>query len=172
MNKQLTLNFKVPEGLQIDEANSDLSKGKIALKEIPKKLDYITIVNRLRDSRDTWYECIENGNIRDVSAGCTPFARFSSPDLDSLSSLGALNMLNNVAKYFNDGWKPEARRYGVKYFLYLSFESALSNKSTVLVGNHKTIQQSCVYFKTREHATQALEILGGELVRKALTLNH
>lgn len=76
--------------------------------------------------------------------------------------LRAINTLLNVAKYLNGNWQPDWKNYNeFKYYIYISsgninIDSVMANFSDL------------VYFRSRELAQQAINILGEETIRLAL----
>lgn len=84
-----------------------------------------------------------------------------------LRKLLALNKLVNVAKFLNEGWEPDwsnPREYKwyIAYF-YKTKELAFDCNTEV--------PESCVYFKSKELALKAVEILGEETVKLAIASN-
>lgn len=79
--------------------------------------------------------------------------------------LEAINKLMNVAKYLNGDWKHDMH-FDVYADWKYTFE--IVNHSKLVIANHLYIK-SIVYFKTEELARQALEILGEDVIRTALS---
>lgn len=75
-----------------------------------------------------------------------------------------INKLMNVAKYLNGEWKPNweetSRKYYIKY-------SDINNE--IYVDYSQTIHSSVAYFESEELAKQAIEILGEETIKLALS---
>ena len=75
----------------------------------------------------------------------------------------AINELMNVAKYLNDGWKPDWNNgLEEKYYLYIN------NGNKLCVYYIYGYNKGPVYFKSEELARQAIEILGEETIKLAL----
>ena len=74
----------------------------------------------------------------------------------------AKNMLANVAKYLNDGWKPDRCSYKYCINNYYGNLVVYSTKGECSICLGQSI------FKTKELAQQAIEILGEETVKLAL----
>lgn len=74
----------------------------------------------------------------------------------------AINKLLNTAKYLNGDWKPE---YG-KQIWYLSGDI---NGADVWQNPSLAYKTELTYFKTRKLAEQAIEILGEETIKLALS---
>lgn len=76
----------------------------------------------------------------------------------------AINMLLNVAKYLNDGWEPNWDDADEKkYIIFLGLRKKINISCTILANGY------IVYFKTEELAEQAIEILGEETIKLALS---
>lgn len=78
----------------------------------------------------------------------------------------AINKLLNVAKYLNGDWKPDWEN-GCEYKWYIEdFENEI-NIDYIINCNSRI-----VYFRTKELAQQAIQILGEETIRLALTTDY
>ena len=81
-------------------------------------------------------------------------------------NLEALVKLINTAKYLNGDWLPvENINANNNYYIYFS-------GNVLKIIPHCIIHTGSVYFKTKELAQKAIEILGEDTIRKALTLNY
>lgn len=66
----------------------------------------------------------------------------------------------NVAKYLNSDWQPDWNNNSEsKYIIELCINS-------IIIQDFKTLNYSVTYFKTRELAEQAVNIIGEENIRK------
>ena len=74
----------------------------------------------------------------------------------------AMNKMMNVAKYFNGDWQAVFDGATTNWMIYYDI-----NKLTII--GYKYIHSSFVYFKTKELAQQAIEILGEETIKLALS---
>lgn len=164
-----TITIEAPKGHEIDLELSNLKEGKIVFKEVKVNLVYENIANELFKGKSSYYIC---GNGAITTYESTPTNPNNSMTRVQLESILALNKLCNVAKYLNGDWLPDKGRNGNNWFLLLQYEDMQGMYQTLTVGRHGTVQHSCVYFKTKELAKQAIEILGEKEIRKALTLNH
>lgn len=92
----------------------------------------------------------------------------NSPTKEQLESILALNKLCNVAKYLNGDWLPDwdDNTEFKFYLLYDHYKDRLSVEANTM------IESSRVYFNSEELAYKAIDILGEEEIKKALTLNH
>ena len=155
-----------PDGFEIDKEKSTFEK--IVFKKIKKDLSYKDIANNFFNHKD--YFCIRSsGDILflegSLDASEDPN---NSSTKEQLESILALNKLCNVAKYLNDDWIPE---FGAKQHFYLTIDMDKNVRASNTSCQGGLPVSNNVYFKTLELAKQAIEILGEEEVRKALTLN-
>lgn len=165
------LEINIPEGHEIDLDKSNLSKGIVFFKEVKRTLTYEGIANKLFSKKTYWIT--DYGQININQEGLENyFTCYNSNNADSreqLESILALNKLCNVAKYLNGDWLPRSHPDYV-YYIQLGSEYSKISKTTSF-GTGMCLS-SIVYFKTKELAQQAIEILGEKEIRKALTLNH
>lgn len=161
MSKENNKEFKIviPEGYEIDKENSTFEK--IVFKKIEKKLTYKDIANKLfKDGSHCYID--ENGHIMFTSVGwqCPNVA----PTTQQLQRLLAINKLMNVAYYLNEGsefnWKDRSE---YKYFIYYN-----NNKKIFQIDSNTFVNYGIVYFKSKELAKQAIEILGEDTIKLAL----
>lgn len=149
-----------PEGYEIDEKNSTFEK--IVFKKVEEKLTYKKIAKELFSkgcySTDTFgniFHAITISNITDPN---------NAPTKHQLERLLALNKLMNVAHYLNDGWEPNWNDGGQEKF-YIYYNSAVK---TFNVSANFYYNGGVTYFKSKEIAKQAIEILGEETIKLAL----
>lgn len=69
--------------------------------------------------------------------------------------LAAFNKLQNIAKYLNDGWKPDFRSFEKKWFIGKDGKSFTTKYNLV-------INEANVYFKNEDLANEAIRIMGKE----------
>jgi hypothetical protein len=81
--------------------------------------------------------------------------------------LRAIHRLLNVAKYLNRDWKPDFSNLN-EYKYYIKLEE--NNK--IDFDFHSCYNRSIIYFKTEELAQQAIEILGEDTIKLALTTDY
>lgn len=155
--------IEIPEGYEIDKDNSTFER--IVFKEIKKVLTYNDVARELfSDKISHWIN--SRGTIY-IQNFCTSINDpNNSTSKQQLESILALNKLCNVAKYLNGDWVPNTTIVD-KYFIQLT-----SFNYTVTITSITGFYGGIVYFKTRELAEQALNILGEEEIKKALTLNY
>lgn len=126
-NNQLTID--IPEGMNIDIVNSDLTKGIIKFKS--NNITYDDIVNSFNSMA-----CINvSGHSNDIN------------------KFKAMVQLMNIAKYYNKDWRPnwnnsKESKYLIKFDNHNS-EFFIDNGFTVSLGN--------VYFKNIKDAQSVID---------------
>lgn len=151
--------IEIPEGYEVDKENSTFEK--IIFKKVEEKLTYEKIAEKLFKF-ETHYYIDSNGVIRKNSAGWK--CPNAAPTSQQLEKLLALNKLMNVAYYLNDGWEPNWNDGGQEKF-YIYYNSAVK---TLNVSANFYYNGGVVYFKSKEIAKQAIQILGEDIVKLAL----
>lgn len=160
MEKSVVIN--IPEGYKIDKEKSTFEK--IVLKK--KEEDYNSISEKLFCSNCTYY-ITNHGDILDCVVGVTEHVSHNTNNCTSkkqAEKLLAINKLMNVAKYLNGDWKPDWFDGESKF--YLRFDH-ISN--VISIGNESIISSEVVFFKTPQLAKEAIEILGEETIKLALS---
>lgn len=148
-----------PEGYEIDKDKSTFEK--IVFKKVEEKLTYEKIVEKLFKFNEHYY-IDEDGSIIKTSTDWR--CPNSAPTKHQLERLLALNKLMNVAHYLNEGsefdWEDDLQ---AKYHIFYN------NKSkTIIIDLNAYLNCGVVYFKSKELAEQAIEILGEETIKLAL----
>ena len=127
-NNQLTID--IPEGMEIDLENSDLTKGIVRFKQ-----SIITY----KDVEDTLKLGI---NCKSIMV-----------NKNNVSKLVTLSKLMNIAKYYNGDWKPDWRSLmESKYYIYYSTRS-----NTYGVANTSNTNYGNIYFRLYEDAKAVIE---------------
>ena len=160
------LKISIPEGYEIDQSKSDLSKGIIEFKPIEKKkLNYEDIAKKL---------FVKNGGFCTSSSGTiSEFSKCieltaSEPTMlplkKQLECLMAYNKLRNVAEYLNEGFNFKILDANQeKWYLYYELSKKQLNCAIVYASI-----SSHVFFKSKELGEKAIEILGEVEIKKAL----
>lgn len=78
-----------------------------------------------------------------------------------------MNKLMNVAKYLNDGWEPNWLGTEIKWEIFVDI-----NYNTIQYISAAPYCRMSIYFKTQELAEQAVEILGENVIRLALSTDY
>ena len=125
-NNQLTIN--IPEGMEIDLENSDLTKGIIKLK--PKNLTYEDI-------------------LQDYA---TDFGEIRVPN-HCIDKILAISQLINIAKYYNGNWKPDWNNID-KYKYYIIYNGEYD---TYEVDYNSIYTNSNIYFKNKKDAQTVID---------------
>lgn len=127
-NNQLTID--IPEGMEIDLENSDLAKGIVKFKQ----------------SDITYEKVAEALNLEKNCSGIVAHE-------DNISKLGALNRLMNIAKYYNEGWKPDWVSSGqLKYYIYYSHEN-----DKYQIGATTSSNYGSIWFRLRKHIQAVID---------------
>lgn len=158
--KKITVN--IPAGYVIDEKASNFESGDLVLKPS----GYSTCANKLFGSGNV-YAIRSDGlvvNVVKYSDVANPLLGVSPGQLKSILDI---NRLVNVAKLLNGGWVPRTR--GSKFCFNVSYKKG---ERVLDVKEHSTIRQSVVYFKSRELAFQALQILGEPAILNTLYMSE
>jgi len=144
--------YIVIEGKQVELPQELIDKIKIKIESV--KTTYETIVSKLSNKA---YYTDAFGNVASTK--------------EQLGNLMELNKLINTAKYLNDGWVPNFNVAAAKWYVYLSGnpQRAFQEPLELKFANHTVCDEGGVYFKSKELLEQAVEILGEESIRKALT---
>lgn len=151
--------IEIPEGYEVDKENSTFEK--IVFKKVEEKLTYEKIADKLFQYEKHYY-IAGDGGIMGTSIGWS--CPNTAPTKHQLERLLALNKLMNVAYYLNDGWKPNWNDIEQeKFYIYYSNVS-----KTIEIDYNCVCNSGEVYFKSRELAGQAIQILGDETIKLAL----
>ena len=127
-NNQLTID--IPEGMEIDLENSDLTKGIVKFKK-----------------RDITYENVEDA--LKLGKNCKSIIINES----NASKLVALSRLMNIAKYYNGDWNPNWRSLmESKYYIYYSTRS-----NTYGVTNTSSTKYINIYFRLYKDAKAVID---------------
>lgn len=127
-NNQLTID--IPEGMEIDLENSDLTKGIIRFKQIT--ITYENVEDALKLGKNCKSIIINENN---------------APKLVNLSKL------MNIAKYYNGDWKPDWSR-PESYKFYIQYNTR-QNAYVIDYGWHCI--NSDIYFKDRKDAQAVID---------------
>lgn len=154
--KENELTIEIPDGKIVDWEESK-KQNKIILKD--KQPTYDDVCKYLKND---FYFIQSDGSVGYILGACNN-APNCSKTRHQLECILAKNKLANVAKYLNDGWKPNK---GERVF-YLTYYGDFENEVSVgeyYFGNGENL----ILFKTQKVAQQAIEILGEETIKLAL----
>lgn len=164
--KENELTIEIPNNKVVDWEESK-KQNKIVLKD--KQLTYSDICKELFNGGI--YYINTNGEIY---CSANIIQHVTDPNnattKHQLECILAKNKLANVAKYLNNGWKPV---YNVQYphlnenvWIISNTLSGIYPKE--IMQNSAASSSGTIFFKTKELAQQAIEILGEETVKLAL----
>lgn len=147
-----------PEGMEAYQEGD-----KIKFRPIKGNLSVSKIYRKLFEDKDIWRpekHCINKYNI-------TPdwHSLINCTSLKQAQKLLAINKLMNVAKYINGDWEPDwSNEDEGKYSIFIDsyYNNILISRDTCYICN-------TVYFRSQAGAKQAIEILGEETIRLALS---
>ena len=158
--------IQLPDNFEVKE----IKDGKIILVEKEKKLTYKDVADKMFPNGKNRYYISGNSDICEIrnfpsnyklENNCT-----SSKQAEKLL---AINKLMNVAKYLNEGWQPDWEyMHEDKYYIYIDNDC----DKVLQISSVYDMQSSDVYFKSKELAQQAIEILGEETIRLALCTDY
>lgn len=144
-----------PEGMEAYQEGNEIKFRPI------NKLTYNDIAKELFYNKRTYY-ITNQGNLQTYFPA-NSYDNFNNSTSDKqLKKLLAINKLMNVAKYLNGDWQPNWNDGNeIKYFVLVI--------SGIEILDTFTYNYSPVYFQTKALAQQAIEILGEETIKLALS---
>lgn len=163
--KNKTLKITPPEGYVIDREKSTIDE--IVFKPVKKKLTYEDIVEELFAGKSFYY-INQNGYIRKSVHGVGLSDPNNCASSKQAEKILALNMMMNVAKYLNGEWEVgDSFGYNRSYWTLRAsnWGLGLNTGSSPTMSGH-------VYFKNQEAAKEALEILGEDIIKIALSVDY
>ena len=142
--KTKELKIQVPEGYEIDKENSTFE----CIKFKKKPVTIMGIMDEFKEKRNYPVKVLATSNTH-------------------MHKILAINSLILVAKYLNEGWVPSFNNSNEpKYFM------ATTSGNAVYIEKVYGFNSSVIYFKTNELAIQAIDILGEDTIRIALSPNY
>jgi hypothetical protein len=156
------INIIPPQGMEVVEEIKDGVK-TISFKPVEeKKITYDDISKKLFFNKITYF--IHSGGI--ISSMADTFNGNESLTEQEQEATLCEGMLRNVARYLNpEGWKYIP---GVNEGWYFY----INTSSNVDFSSEEFTFHSYIYFQSRELLNKAKEILGEEVIRKALIKQH
>ena len=158
--KEKEIRITIPKGYVIDEENSTFE----CIKFKPKKLTYEDVAKELFEGKKTYY-IDDNGKIEEniCYRNCDTHADPNNcVTKEQAEKLLAINKLMNVATYFN-GKDWDFYDNNNKYSFYIN-----TNKELAFNVSYST-KFGIAYFKTKQLAEKAIEILGEDTIKLALS---
>lgn len=148
-----------PEGMEWYQEGNEIKFRPI--KE--KKPSYKDIARKLLYGQTVWY--INNwGKITSLIAGDCYYPNNCTSKKQAEKVLAIIQLMN-VAKYLNGDWRPDWLNYYTRKY-YIFIDTANNNIS---ISHNDSYCNQYIYFKSQELAQQAIDILGEETIRLALS---
>lgn len=146
--------YPIPDGLSFffNEEGKLMVHKKPKDDTVPETITYDDICKELFLGKNIYWvngEKVEkvdssNANYKDYD-NCTSIAQ--------AKRFTAFNKLQNIAKFLNDGWKPNFNGNQKNW-------NIIKDDDTFVVMFTTTSNKSCVYFKSEELAKEAIRIMG------------
>lgn len=160
MEKIIQVSSICPKGYELDKEKSTIENLVFKLR-----MCYKSIAQELFKNNKTKYFINTRGCIEDTEISDCFWDLNVCTSKEQAKKLLAINQLMNVAKYLNDGWKPDWNNYEEKKYT-LCFDNS---NPEIFIDVDYSIIRSIVYFKTGELAQKAIDILGEETIKLALS---
>lgn len=150
-----------PEGYEIDKENSTFECVKFKPIEIAKT--YKEVEDKLFLDVNKEYFINAQSSYKNSIFNRKEIRFIQCCSDKQLEKIISIAKLMNVAKYLNWNWQPDwDNEDELKYFIN-------KNRVGIYVSRNNCNNFSIVYFKTKESAQQAIDILGEETIRLALS---
>lgn len=157
--KTINIEDICPVGYKLDKERSTLNNLVFIKDDI-----YESICNKLFSDKKLYYITSNGVIIERSSLSCRLTDKNNCTSEKQGKKLLAINMLLNVAKYLNDGWEPNWNdEDDKKYIFFLGLRKKIYISCTSVANGY------IVYFKTRELAQKAIDILGEETIKLAFS---
>lgn len=151
-----------PEGYKLDKERSTLDN-LVFIEDI----NYNYISKKLFNNKIIYY-ITSDGYISQAnpsSASSHMIDKNNCTSEKQAKKLLAINQLMNIAKYLNNGWKPNWDDDNEKKYTI----SLDRNNKKINITWNVLVNKCPVYFKTEELAQKAIDILGEETIKLALS---
>lgn len=157
--KEITI--KVPDNCELKQDGNTYT-----IVEKEKKVTYNDIAKELFNNC-CYYIDFDGSIVNVTSLSNTANDLNNCVTKRQAEKLLAINELMNVAKYLNGDWQPDWNSGECKYYIsieYINYEFFID-----CIGD---FQAGSIYFKSKELAEQAIEILGKETIKLALCTDY
>lgn len=149
-----------PEGMEAYQEDNEIKfrpiKEVLTYEDISKKLFFEKTTYYITTDGEVLDTLLINSNLCELATNCVSEKQ--------AQKLLAINKLMNVAKYLNKGWQPNWNNVEEdKYYIKIDVNSKIQISCAYI------IYSDIVYFKSMKLAEQAIEILGEETIRIALS---
>ena len=160
--KENELTIEIPDGKIVDWEESK-KQNKIVLKD--KQLTYSDVCCKLFLGYG-WFFTDAEGGIHHTLGGDAYSCANNSATKHQLECILAKNKLANVAKYLNDEWKPWHDKSITSIVVLMETKTGVS--PCEVINGSCSSDCGSIWFKSKDLARQAIEILGEETVKLAL----
>lgn len=151
------LKIQVPEGYEIDKENSTFEC--VRFKPIKKVKDYKDVEQELFKGEEINYCINAQSKVKGSIFNRTELEFIQCGSEKQIAKVIAIAKLMNVAKYLNGDWQPDCRTQ--------SYYIAIADGNIKVFISYPTGMD--IYFKSGKLAQQAIDILGEETIRLALS---
>ena len=158
--KKNELTIEIPDGKIVDWDESK-KQNKLVLKD--KQLTYEDICEKLFENEEYFYTN-GGGDIHPSNSFTSYYRPNNATTKHQLECILAKNKLANVAMFLNNGWAPNNDKKDYGWFVYYNGHDNKFDFSDAV----EFCYDNNVLFKTEELAQQAIEILGKEIVMRAV----
>ena len=160
--KEKELTIEIPNGKIVDWDESK-KQNKIVLKD--KQLTYSDVCRKLFLGYG-WFFTDAEGGIHHTLGGDAYSCANNSATKHQLECILAKNKLANVAKYLNGEWKPWHDKSITGIVVLMETKTGVS--PCEVINGSCASDCGSIWFKSKDLARQAIEILGEETVKLAL----
>ena len=158
--KENELTIEIPDGKIVDWEESK-KQNKLVLKD--KQLTYEDICEKLFENEEYFYTN-GGGGIHPSNSFTSYYCPNNATTKHQLECILAKNKLANVAMFLNNGWAPNNDKKDYGWFVYYNgYDNKLYFSDAV-----EFCYDNNVLFKSKKLAQQAIEILGKEIVMRAV----
>lgn len=159
VKEEKEIRIQIPEGYVIDEENSTFE----CIKFKPKKLTYDDVAKELFAGKNIYY-ISNNGSIISHTVSSIVYADPNNcVTKTQAEKLLAINKLMTVAAYLNGKDWESLKDSNAKYFFYVDANGKLDTSVSY------SVNYGGILFKSKEYIAKALEILGEETIKLALS---
>lgn len=164
--------YHIPDNLQFffDEEGKLMVRQKTEHENVPKNeegnpITYDDILKKLYLNKTAYWACgekaisqrIQRSREHKDSVNCTSEAQ--------VRRMAAFNKLQNIAKYLNNGWKPNFKDAEQKWFIAEQYFGEYQAKFTY------SVNYGIVYFKSEDLVLEAIRLMGKDSLNDLFSTN-